>query len=456
MRLPRLFRRPPSAAPIEAARVEREPQRDTVAYPILQQLGQLGGGRRLAVKPTPRNLRAFARTPYARRAINAIKNPVAALAWEIVPIKGVSMSRELARQIEVATRCLEHPNHDDSFRTMVEAVVEDVLLGAAAIELQLSTDPLRPLWLYPTDGLTIQIYPGWSGNPDEARYAQVVGYGSTLGTSSSQVLLTNRELAYIRPNPNTFSPFGTGAMEVAFNSVSRILGVGDFAGNVATNSRPSIGLDMGAGYNPEMLSAFRSYWRNEVEGQGQMPVFGLGDQSGDGKARGPKVMRFYPEGDAGLYLKYQDFLKAEIATAFDLSPMNLGVERDVNRSTGEVSSTRDRDHAIRPMADLLASHLTRDALHGRLGFSQIEFRFVGLQPEDEATVQKILSGFYAINVFSPNEIRAKLGEPPSTSIWADQYAADIELAKQSARAGTVVDPIPGLDDGTPKGGEANA
>jgi hypothetical protein len=33
------------------------------------------------------------------------------------------------------------------------------LVGAAAIELQLGGDKLRPLWMFPVDGLSIQIYP---------------------------------------------------------------------------------------------------------------------------------------------------------------------------------------------------------------------------------------------------------------------------------------------------------
>ena len=50
-----------------------------------------------------------------------------------------------------------------------------------------------------------------------------------------------------------------------------------------------------------------------------MPLFALQTRGADGKARGPAVLRFYPEGDDGLYLKYQEFLIRELASAFDLS-----------------------------------------------------------------------------------------------------------------------------------------
>jgi hypothetical protein len=217
------------------------------------------------------------------------------------------------------------------------------------METQRSSDPLRPLWLYPVDGLSIQVYPGWSGKPEEARYAQSVGYGAYTG-GGIRVDLRDDEIIYIRPNPSTATPFGLGPLEVAFTSIARQLGVGEFAGNLTSNARPGIMINLGEGVDKDTLGAFRNYWTAEVEGQGKVPITGM---------KGGDVMRLHPEGDNALYLKYQEFLKSEIATAFDLSPQNLGIERDVNRSTGEVSQERDWDQAIKPRAKELAAYLTR-------------------------------------------------------------------------------------------------
>ena len=421
-------------------RRKHEPHRDTIQYPNLVQTGNWGVRQKVAYKPTPRNLRFFSHTPYARRAINAIKNPIVMLEWDIVPLPGVEMNSELARQIELATYCFDHPNIDDSARTLFEAVIEDMLMGGGAIEMQESGDPLRPLWMWPVDGLTIQIYPGWTGAINEARYIQVVGYGNFLGYGGgSQVQLRNDELIYLRPNPSSSTPFGFGPLEIAFNSVSRILGVGEFAGNVASNARPSIMLDLGEGADGAAIAAFRQYWRNEVEGQGVMPITGLANQGGDGKLRGPSVLKLFPEGDAGLYLQYQEFLKAEIAAAFDLSPQNLGVERDINRSTSEVAEDRDRDAAIKPFATLLASHLTREAIHGKLGFSQLMFRFAGLDNEDELEMATVYEKEFKNNATTPNEYRNRRGRPPMEGQWGDLTYADVEIATFAARGAGVID-----------------
>lgn len=413
---------------LRPGRRRNEPLRDTQVYPIWP--GRSSSNSRPALKPTPANLRAFGRTPYARRAINAIKNPIAMMEWEVAPVRDVELSSELQRQIDVTTACLDRPNNDDSFRSLIEQTLEDVLCGAGAIEHQLSGDPLRPLWLFPVDGLSIQIYPGWAGDPAEARYAQMLGYGGWGTRVVAQ--LRNDELIYLKPNPSTATPFGLGPLEVAFNSISRLLGVGDFAGNVSSNQRPSILLDMGEGAAAEAISAFRAYWTSEIEGQGKMPI---------AATKGGKVHRLYPEGDAGLFLLYQEFLKAEIAVAFDLSPMTLGVERDVNRNTAEVMAGRDLDHAVKPMATLVASAITREAIQGRLGFSQLRLRFPELEAEDEAVLSESYARDYEHNAVTPNEYRKRRGLPPTVSVYGDMLKCEADIAIQAAKgAGEVRDP----------------
>ena len=124
------------------------------------------------------------------------------LEWEITPLDGIDLNSELEKQIEIAMTCFNHPNYDDSFQSFIEQVVEDYLVGAAAVEPQLGGDKLRRLRIFPVDALSIQIYPACAGGRDEARYAQVVGYGTAFG-GGIVAELRNDELMYIRPNAST-------------------------------------------------------------------------------------------------------------------------------------------------------------------------------------------------------------------------------------------------------------
>ena len=420
-------------------RNRRVPQRDTIPYPAMAAWGYSTAAKQPAYKPTPYNLRRFSRTPVARRAINRIKNPIAQMEWEIGPRSDVAENSEIKRQCEVVTNCFSSPNTDDSFHTFIEQVIEDVCCGAGAIELATSGDELRPLWMWPTDGLSIQIFPKWNGSAAEPRYVQTKGGIAGYGNGTDGVPLRNDELIYIRPNPATDTPFGHGPLEIAFLSISRQLGAADFAGKVASNALPAFGINL-AGADPATVAAFRSYWQNQVEGQGQAPIWGREAQVGqDGKVVGDGVVKLYPTGDDALFLQYQEFLKREIACAFNISPLALNVERDVNRNTAEVMTDMDWDDAIVPMAHMIASHLNREAIRSRLGFTQVEFRWKGLQRDDELAAAQIDQILYDINSITPDQILEKRGLPPSVGLWGKLYSADVEIAKQAARGTAEID-----------------
>src|SRR5438034_8353058 len=76
-------------------------------------------------KPTPANLRRFAETPVARKAINTIKDRIAGMRWRIQPRRARSLQElpDGALRIRVLTDNFDAPNPDDSFRTMTEQVL---------------------------------------------------------------------------------------------------------------------------------------------------------------------------------------------------------------------------------------------------------------------------------------------------------------------------------------------
>ncbi len=400
-----------------------------MAYPKLISL--MGQNRTMGTpKPTPTNLRYFSRTVYARRAINTIKDPIASLKWEIVPdgVKG----KAIEAQAELVTQCLKQPNQADTFRSLLEQLVEDALVtGAGVLEHALGADAARPLWMWPVDATTIRPVVKWDGNPKSVRFLQGLGYtgGSILSDVNAKHLLAE-DILYMRLNPSSETPYGYGPLEIAYDSISWKLGAGRYASNAASNAQPQNLIYPGQMASQEDILAFRTYWRNEIEGQGQTPIIG--------GPVAPEVLRLHAGTDEALYLKWQEFLIREIATAFGLSPQNLGVERDVNRSTGEVAEDRDWDTAIRPMATLVQEHVNRDILQGRLQLP-LRFQFVGLDREDEKATSDILTKYYSANTLTPNEIRERLGIQPLKSPWADKTWADVQIAMKAAQGAKQVD-----------------
>ncbi|HUH63981.1 MAG TPA: phage portal protein, partial [Terracidiphilus sp.] len=195
-----------------------------------------GGLARAGVmpKPTPVNLRRFAEMPIARKAINTIKDRVAGMQWRIQPRHGRVLEElpNAAGRIAALTLNFEQPNPQDSFRSFIEQVLEDVLVGGyGAIELDLSGDPARPLVMWPVDGASIRIRSDWDGSPTTSHYVQMATF-----LPGQEITLADEELSYIRLNPRTHTPFGLGKLEVAFETIHEFLCAHRFASRLASNS----------------------------------------------------------------------------------------------------------------------------------------------------------------------------------------------------------------------------
>lgn len=355
-------------------------------------------------KPTPHNLRRFAETPVARKAINTIKDRVAGMRWRVQPKNGRALD-ELPggeARIRALTDNFDAPNPDDSFRSLAEQVLEDVIVGGyGAIELQTTGDADRPLTLWPVDGASIKLRADWDGEPDTARYLQATGrYGA-----NAHIELADVELSYIRLNPRTHTPFGLGRLEVAFETINAFLGAHRYAARLASNSVVQYALwlqDLTPAHHERLIR----WWQDEIEGTGRVPILSVASK--------PEVLRFGGGTDADLRLAWQEFLLRIVADAFDLPPLALGLEHDVNRSTANEAADQAFRNAIVPTARLLAEHLTRDAIGKRLGWHDLEFVFTDVDvrnEREEAEIQEIL---LRSGVLTVNEVRQMRGLPERT------------------------------------------
>ena len=87
----------------EAGRCDAEAERKTLALPAILSPVQFPGQH--LPKPTPVNLRRFAETPVVRRAINVIKDRIAAMDWQVRVRRGVRAGGSGICGAEAARRC---------------------------------------------------------------------------------------------------------------------------------------------------------------------------------------------------------------------------------------------------------------------------------------------------------------------------------------------------------------
>ena len=335
------------AAEIESAELAAaaEAERKTLALPAILSPVQFPG--RHLPKPTPVNLRRFAETPVVRRAINVIKDRIAAMDWQVRVRRGFEAGDVgyVERKLRALRRMLEEPNATDSFRTLIEQAIEDALTGGfGAIEMEPTGDPERPAMLWPVDGASIRINARWDGQEDVPRYAQAM----PGQLESSAVELLDSQLMYIRMNPRSFTPFGLGPLEVAFETVNQFLSAHRFAGKLAANAVAQYALWLNEA-TPVQHDRLIRWWQDEIEGTGRVPLISTEQK--------PEVLRFAQGTDADLRLAWQEFLIRMVANAFGLPPLMLGLEADVNQSTASEMADEAFRGAISPLAILLAGTL---------------------------------------------------------------------------------------------------
>ena len=366
----------------------------------------LGGPARpaqaLLPKGSPANLRRFAESPVARRAINVIKDRIACMDWQIQLRRGYTLESvpDAQARMDILRRGLEDPNESDSFRSLMEQALEDALVGGfGAIEMEKTDDPERPFALWAVDGATIQLNAKWDGEADSPRYAQ----NTNRVGPGAQIPLYDNELMYLRVNPRSHTPFGLGPLEVAFETVNSFLAAHRYAGRLASNSVVQYCLWLNEA-TPDQHNRLLRWWQDEIEGTGRVPILSCEQK--------PEVLKFSGGTDADLRMEWQEFLIRMIGNAFGLPPMMLGLERDVNRNTaGEFADEAFRS-TIAPMARMLAEHITRDLFGKRLGWREFEFVFNELDARDEMEEVQIQTALLAAGVLTVDEVRALRGLGP--------------------------------------------
>jgi HK97 family phage portal protein len=412
---------PPRKA-LAASAADAEADRRTLALPAIFSPVQFPG--HLLPKPSPVNLRRFAETPVVRRAINVIKDRIAAMDWQVRVRRGVRPGdvAYASRKLRALRRVLEEPNAVDGFRTLIEQVIEDALTGGfGAIEMEPTGDQDRPAMLWAVDGASIRIDPRWDGQADSPRYAQAM----PGKLDSGAIQLRDDQLIYVRMNPRSFTPFGLGPLEVAFETVNQFLCAHRFAGKLAANSVAQYALWLNEA-TPAQHDRLIRWWQDEIEGTGRVPLISTEQK--------PEVLRFAQGTDADLRLAWQEFLIRMVANAFGLPPLLLGLESDVNRSTAAEMADEAFRGSISPLAQLLAGHLTRDLFGKCIGWREFEFVFNDLNARDEETELAVQVQLLAAGVLTVNEVRAMRGLAPlgqdGTALLARE-AEDEERASSS-------------------------
>lgn len=352
-------------------------------------------------KPDARMYRHWStNSEWVRGAVNIRRTQVSSAEWDIVPYdKNKPYSKRQQRDVK---RLFMRPNPaNDSFRSFVEPIVEDIIvLDAGVCEKVRSLDGgLRELW--PVDGATIKVNATWDGNPEESRYFWYPDY-------KERASFRNADMLYMMANPRSNSPVGLSGLETLKQVIESELFGHEYNRRQVAGAAPDGVLDLGEGMTEPDVQKYRSYFESEVAGRGAIGFIG--------GSKGAKWIPFRSTNRDMQFLEWQVYLVRKIAVVLGVTPQDLGVTFDINRSTAETQIQISEDRGLRPLMTMLQEYFTEEIIwDSAFGGPEnnLAFRFTALNLKEStakaAISEKALAGVPWRFV---NEVRLEEGREP--------------------------------------------
>jgi hypothetical protein len=286
---------------------------------------------------------------------------------------------------------------------MIEKVLDDLLtLDAGCIE---GVENLRGelVQLYPVDAKWVRVAMDWDGSDMRtARYFWYPG-GQYFGDA-----WRNDQFAYIMQNPTTYSPLGISPLEILKWAIDAELSSSDYNRRQVKGASPEGLIHLGEGVSPDQRAKFQTEWEVFQQTGGATAIIAGG--------KAPAWMPFRNSNRDMQFSEWQIYLVRQIALVYGLSPQDLGLTFDINRSEGDIQAQLVEDRGLRPLADLIEDELTHQFVwHPSFGgeANNLAFRFTRLnisESLDKAQINKIaMSGF---PYKRPNEARLDEGREP--------------------------------------------
>lgn len=343
---------------------------------------------------------------WVRGAVDIRTSQISSAEWDIVPAdKGQPYSKRLQKKIKEK---FETPNPmTDSFQTFIEPVLNDlVVLDGGCVEKERTlVGDLVNLW--PVDAATIRIDLRWDGS-DPLAYRYHWYPDSTKAVASFR----NEDFIYMIQHRRTDTPVGLPALETLRLTIEAELNAHEYNRRQVAGAAPDGIMDLGEGFTREQIATFRAFFESEVAGRGAIGFIG-----------GTKDAKWIPLRGSNRdmqFLEWQIYLVRKIAVVFGLTPQDLGVTFDVNRSTAETQIQISEDRGLRPLMSKVQNYLTEEVVWDRSygGFANnLAFRFTALNLKEstaKASInEKALAGVPWRFV---NEARMDEGREPIPSL----------------------------------------
>jgi len=278
------------------------------------------------------------------------------MQWRIQPRHGV-LSTLPTHRAHRHSFLTSSSQPEDSFRSFIEQILEDVLVGGFAPSTRSQRRSRASLVMCRLTAPAFAFAPTGT-----ASHVAALRPGHAAFLPDQDISLTDEELSYIRLNraPHPSASANLRSPSRPFTSSSAPIASPPLAAT-ARAIRP-----LAAGLSPQHHERLIRWWQDEIEGTGKVPS-SPSRPSPKCCASAAAPMPTSAAMAGGPHPHHCRRLRSAAYAS--------GLERDVNRNTASTQSDDAFRTAVVPVARLVAEHLTRDAISKRLGWDDLEFVF---------------------------------------------------------------------------------
>lgn len=342
-------------------------------------------------KKNAMRIRFFSETPVVRQVLNLVKDGVLKLNWRVVPLDS-TVPDLYAREIEIVKNIITAPNNEDDYKSFWGAVLEDSLVGdCMCFEKARAGNPDKPLFLFPVDGLTIDLM-----IHDKAyKYAQSI---------DGQIkYFTPNEIAYVKRQNRTNTPFGLSPLEVSWGYINALTNTFDYASETASNAMPKYALNIGKDLASK-IEEFKTYFYNECMGQANIPI--LATDTIDSK-------QIAPVSEEALFMKWQTYVATFISHEFGVPAQFIGLEKSSDRATWADKYNQFMENAIKPYAELIEKAINIHVIRFLGLEDKVRFEFIWEDSLDQKERKaSMVVKQWSLDLITANEARVSLGLSP--------------------------------------------
>ncbi len=370
----------------------------------------------------------------ARICINTLKEKITKTKWVIQPID--QLKKVDQTQIDKVTELLRYPNPTDSFRTLLDKMLEDLLvLDAVSLEKTrfpngelaqlyfVDSATIRPVFNeYGVSDIEIPLKTEKEGNTTlPVSYVQILNNSQYGGPESGDIIAAwpKRDFIYFHQHPQgAMDAFGYGLspLEGVVSVVANILNADNYNSTYFEEGAfPPVIIQLIGTVNQRDLEAYREYMNQELTGNFHRPAI-MATKGADGvKIHNLKDLT----NNDMQFMDYMMFLARLLCAAYGMSGQDIGLTDEVgSKNVSETQKDLSEGKGYGSILTLLKEQFN-DIIWRDFGFKDIEFDWVAPDSTDPVSSSTIYDLALKNGTLTINEVRQKSGETPYDK-WADE------------------------------------